>query len=256
MTRSTNPAVNTTTTGVLKKLLCASAIGAIGLLSGSAQAATINFDNYFGPVAHGEYIQSSGYDLGFYSNVVGAVPGQDLVGSFIDGSTAQSCDNSACPVNNPTTYYGALDDSYIDLTMTSRYRFTIKSFDASFIGGTPISTESPYPAISGLLRIQGVLTNGASVIETYQLAGPSAAGFNFAHYNTSAAFSKLEFTKAFIFGYVCGDDANCSAFSTDRGQFGIDNINVEVPEPASFALFGLGMAGVAFSRRRKSSKSL
>lgn len=254
MTRSTNPAANTNATGVLKKLLCASAIGAIGLLAGSAQAATINFNNFFGPAAHGDYIQSSGFDLGFYSNVVGAVPGMDLVGTFIDGSTSQSCDNAACPVNNPTTYYGALDDSFINISMTSGYRFTIKSFDASFIGGDPTLTN--YPAVAGLLRIQGVLTNGASVIETYQLAGPSAAGFNFGHYNTSAAFSKLEFSQAYIFGFACGADASCAAFSTDRGQFGIDNINVEVPEPASFALFGLGMAGVAFSRRRKNSKSL
>jgi hypothetical protein len=255
MTRSTNPAVISTTTGVLKKLLCASAIG---LLAGSAQAATINFNNFFGPVAHGDYIQSSGYDLGFYSNVPGAVPGQDLVGTFIDGSTSQSCDIAACPVNNPTTYYGALDDSYIDLTMTSGYRFTVKSFDASFIGGTPILPETAvYPAISGLLRIQGILANGGgSVTETYQLAGPSATGFNFARYNTSAAFSKLEFSEALFYGFACNSAGSCSAFSTDRGQFGIDNINVEVPEPASFALFGLGMAGVAFSRRRKSSKSL
>ena len=252
MTRSTNPAVHTTATGVLKKLLCASAVG---LLAGSAQAATINFDNFFGPVADSEYIQQSGYDLLFFSNTLGAIPGEDLVGSFIDGSTSQSCSNAACPVNNPTTYYGALDDSVIGLSMTSGYRFTVKSFDASFIGGDPALEN--YPAGAGLLRIQGVLaSSGAAVTETYQLAGPSAAGFNFAHYNTSSAFSRLEFSQVYFYGFACNGGGGCSAFSTDRGQFGIDNINVEVPEPASFALFGLGMAGLAFARRRKSSKSL
>ena len=36
------------------------------------------------------------------------------------------------------------------------------------------------------------------------------------------------------------------------GLRGIDNINVStVPEPATLALFGLGLAGIGFSRRKK-----
>lgn len=256
MTRSNLPVVHTDATGVLTKLLCASAICATGLLAGSAQAAVIDFENDFGPATHGQFIQQSGYDIGFFSNVAGALIGEDYVGSFFDGTDIESCTGMACPVNNPGMYYGALNDSYIDI-MSSRQNgmFRINSFDASFIGGT--STLSSYPAVSGLLRIQGVLANGGSVTETYQLAGPSASGFNFGHFETTAAFSRLEFTEALFFGFVCNTAGSCSAFSSDRAQFGIDNINLtEVPEPASFALFGLGMAGVALARRRKSSKSL
>lgn len=255
MTHSINPAVHANTAGVLKKLLCASAIGAAGLLAGSAHASVIDFENYFGPTTHRDYISLPGYEVGFYSNVAGALAGEDFVGSFFDGTDPESC-SGACPVNNPGTYYGALNDSYLDILATAPgLKFRINSFDASFIGGS--TTLSSYPAVSGLLRIQGFFANGASVTETYQLAGPSAAGFNFGHYNTSAAFSSLEFTEAVFFGFACASSGTCSAFSTNRGQFGIDNINLtEVPEPASMALFGLGMAGVAYTRRRKSSKSL
>lgn len=256
MTRSITPAVHDNSTGVLKKLLCASMIGAIGLLGGSAHAGVIDFEGYFGPATHNDSISQSGYDIGFFSNVAGAVAGEDFVGSFLDGADPQSCTDMACPVNNPGTYYGALNDSFVSITSsTQRGQFSINSFDASFIGGTP--SLGGYPAVSGLLRIQGFLANGGSAIETYQLAGPSNGGFNFARYNTSAAFASLQFSEAIFFGFTCNTAGSCSAFSTNRGQFGIDNINLaEIPEPASFALFGLGMAGVAFARRRKNSKSL
>ncbi len=241
---------------VMKKLLCASLIAATGLAAGSAQAGVIDFEGYFGPATHSDFISQSGYNIGFFSNVVGAIAGEDFVGSFLDGADVQSCTGAACPVNNPSTYYGALNDSYMQImASTQRARFSINSFDASFIGGSPVL--SSYPAVSGLLRIQGFRADGTSAIETYQLAGPSAAGFNFGSFNTSDAFSSQRFTAAVFFGFTCNTAGNCSAFSSNRGQFGIDNINLtEVPEPASFALFGLGMAGVALVRRRKSSKSL
>jgi len=251
MTRLTNPAANAM--GVMKKLLCASAIG---LLAGSAQAAVIDFEGAFGPATHYQYVQQSGYDVVFFTTASGAVPGEDLVGSFIDGASGQSCDGGACPVNNPTTYYAALNDSVVDISRSNGQTFNVKSFDASFIGGD--STLENYPALAGLLRVQGFFANGTSLFETYQFTRPSpTSDFSFAHYNTSAAFGSQRFVEVAIFGFACSAVGTCSAFSTDRGQFGIDNINLtEIPEPASFALFGLGMAGVAFSRRRKSSKSL
>jgi hypothetical protein len=218
-----------------------------------AHADTINFEGYFGPTTHGDYLQQAGFRAGFYSNVVGAVAGADLVGSFIDGTDPTSCSVANCPVNNPGTYYAALDDSYVDLmSSTAGGQFKIKSFDASFIGG---AAGNAYPAISGLVRIQGFLADGGFAVETYQLAGPAANGFNFAHYNTSAAFGNLQFVEAIMFGYACNNAGSCSAFSTDRGQFGVDNINLTaVPEPASFLLFGIGMAGMgAIVRRRRNS---
>lgn len=236
----------------LRKLLGAALLGAAAMIV-PAHAGVIDFEGAFGPATHGDYLQQAGFNVGFYSNVPGAVAGEDLVGSFIDGTDRTSCDVARCPINNPGTYYAALDDSYVDIMSgISDATFKIKSFDASFIGG---ADSTAYPAVAGLLRIQGFFADGSFATETYQLAGPGANGFNFAHYNTSAGFGDLQFIEAVMFGFTCNSAGSCSAFSTDRGQFGVDNINVTaVPEPSSFLLFGLGLAGMgAVVRRRRNS---
>jgi hypothetical protein len=237
----------------LKRLLGAALIGAAALAA-PAYAGIVDFEGYFGPAAHGDFLTQAGYDVGFYSNVVGAVYGEDLVGSIIDGSDRDACIGGSCPVNNSSMYYAALDDSYVDITSATGARIQIKSFDASFIGGTAPGTS--YPAIAGLLRIQGFLADGNSAIETYQLAGPTANSFNFAHYNTSAAFGAMNFVEAIFFGFACNNAGSCSAFSTDRGQFGIDNITLTaVPEPSSALMVALGLVGLGAVTRRRNAKA-
>jgi hypothetical protein len=237
----------------LKRLIGAAFIGAAALAA-PAYAGTIDFEGQFGPTAHGDWLEQSGYYLTYLSNVAGAQPG-DLAGTYIDGSDSSSCVGGSCPVNNPTTYYGALNDSYVDvMSVTNAARFNIRGFDASFIGGTAPGTG--YPAIAGLLRIQGFLADGSSVTETYQLAGPTNNAFNFAHYTTSTAFASQNFVEAAIFGFVCNTAGSCSAFSTDRGQFGIDNITLaDVPEPSSALMVGLGLVGLGAATRRRNSSA-
>lgn len=229
------------------KFLGAAAIGATVLLA-PAHADTITFEGYSGLVGGGDSIRQAGIDVGFYANVAGGGIG-NLVGIFADGTDPQSCFNGACPVNNASTYYGALNDSYLYLSAGGN-GFTINAFDASFIGGNP--TLSSYPALSGILRIQGNYADGSFLLEDYALNGPGPNGFEFGHFITSANFANQRFTDAFIFGFACNADANCTAFSNDRAQFGIDNLAVTVPEPSSKLMFGLGLlAMIAGVRRRK-----
>jgi hypothetical protein len=237
-------------------MLCSATIGA-AILAAPAQAATIGFENGYGAVAHGETYQESGFSLYFDANKTGA-DGSTGVGAFVDGSDPWACD-MACPVNNSSMYYGAFNDSVVWITAEDSNPFRILGLDASFIGNT---TElSGYPAVSGLLRAQGFRADGSYTYIDLALDGPSNAGFGFGGYDFGA-FSQLAFTEIALFGFVCNGAGDCSAFNTNQGQFAIDNLNLEsgaaadVPEPATALLFGLGIAGLAASARRRRSNSL
>lgn len=240
--------------GTLRALV-GGALIAGAALAAPAQAGVITFEGGAGSTAHGDAVTQAGYEIGFFSNAVGATS-DDAVGAFIDGSDAGSCVAGSCPVNDPGTYYAALNDSYLDIVSLDGGLFSVKSFDAGFIGSYPSGTS--YPTIPGLVRIQGFFADGTSTYETYQLSGPSNNNFYFDHFAPSAAFSALQFAEVAIFGFACGNDGNCQAFSTNRAQFGIDNIELaaapaagEVPEPGSALLVGLGLAGLAARVRRR-----
>lgn len=237
-------------------MLCGTALGA-AVLAAPAQAATIGFENGYGAVAHGETYQESGFSLYFDANKSGA-DGSSGVGAFVDGSDPWACD-MACPVNNSSMYYGAFNDSVVWITAEHGNPFRMLGLDASFIGNT---TElGGYPAISGLLRAQGFRADGTTSYLDLALDGPSEAGFAFGGYDFGA-FAQLDFMEIALFGFVCNVAGNCSAFNTNQGQFAIDNLNLEsgaaadVPEPASALLFGLGLAGLAASARRRSNLAL
>jgi hypothetical protein len=235
--------------GGFQKLLGAALVAAAAVAA-PAHAEIIGFEGYAGPVGGTEGISESGYSLGFYANVPDGGAGA-LVGQFINGDDS-SCDTQsmACPVGHAGTYYGALNDSYIDLFADDGHGFHVRSFDAAFIGGSP--TLSSYPSVPALLRLQGFLADGTYLLQDFQLGGATPAGFTFGHFNTTGAFASNQFVEVLAFGLACNSSGSCSGFNSDRSQFGIDNINV-VPEPGTFAMVGLGLMGLAGALRRRKS---
>ena len=225
-------------------------LGAVAIAA-PAQAGVIGFETGYGMAfGSGETYSEAGFNLlfeAFDSSAVGTA-----VGSILDGTDPTACVDMACPVGNEGQYYGAFNDSIIWINSgTAGQRFNVKSFDASFIGADP--NLASYPIYAGLLRIQGWLADGSSTYTDFLLDRPGQTGFDFGSYLAPSAFSSLDFVQVAMFGFTCNAAGSCNAFTTNRGQFALDNLELTaVPEPPSALIFGLGLAGlIAGARRRK-----
>jgi hypothetical protein len=237
----------------MKKILATAMLGAAFGAMPAAQASVIDFEGDDLPllVGHLESFSTAGVLLTGYSVDDAAYPG-DSVGMIADGSDPGVCANLACPTNNSSHYYMGLNDGalFIDPgTVGGTFKFS--SFNASFIGA---DASAVYPAVAGLVRVQGFYGD-QTIYEDFALVG-GAGGVQFQSYTTSTAFSSIAFDEVAIFGFTCDSAGSCSAFSTNKGQFGIDNINIglasAVPEPSAYLMMMLGLAGVgAAARRRK-----
>ncbi|MEG2029634.1 MAG: NF038120 family PEP-CTERM protein [Janthinobacterium sp.] len=235
-----------------KILAAASLVAVCAGYTPSAMAAVINFDNFDSQfVGHGDAFEVGQFVLTGASNAVGANYG-DLVGAVFDGTDPAAC-GMACPTNNTSNYYASLNDGvvYLDPLRTGG-SVSLQGFDASFIG---YAQGVSYPAIAGLLRVQGFYADGTSAYETYQLGGPVGGNFQFQHFNTSSAFGSQQFASLAFFGFTCNTAGSCSAFSTNKGQFALDNIVASVPEPSTYAMMLLGLAGVGFAARHRSKQA-
>ncbi|TDP73132.1 NF038120 family PEP-CTERM protein [Roseateles toxinivorans] len=240
---------------MLKTALATAALAGMGL----AQAAVITFDGLAdSPFAtgmpllgHDDEFYQAGYWLAPFSNQAGATAG-DLVGAIVDGSDlANTCWSVACPTNNSSKFFTALNDGAFAMGALSGQGFKLDSFQASFVG----AGGEVFPSTTLLLRIQGAKVGGGSLTAQFNLPGQSGGVFSFQNYATSGAFASQLFTNVIFYGLACNAQGSCSAFSSDKGQFALDNIAVTaVPEPSSWLMMGLGLAAFgAFARRRNAA---
>lgn len=210
-----------------------------------AGVVNINFEGDASPIFFsGGYTEIDNYWIESY----GGTQTNDLAGLIIDGSDRTACVGISCPVNNTSRYYAGVDDGYFYFGLENNREFKAKSLQASFIG----AGQASFPAVSGILQLQGFNNNGSLVGGAMQLAlaGPTAGSFRFADYNLGA-FGSNNVAYVRVLGYACDTSGNCNR-NSNLSNFAIDNISLyAVPEPLTLGLFGLGLAGLAASRRRR-----
>ena len=197
-------------------------------------------------LTHGDQFYQSGFAIDTLSNAAAPVAG-DLVGALIDGSDPGTCAVFQCPTNNTTNYYANLDDGLISLFTLSGLNFTVDGFDAAFMGD-PTGLNAGVP---GRVIFQGVnALTGAQQGFAFNLG----ANGQFSAFAPSAASAlrNTAWRQMFIFGQTCNAAGSCSSFNSNRAQFGIDNLRLNViPEPTSLALVAAAFVGLGVARRRR-----
>lgn len=198
-------------------------------------------------LTHGDQFYQSGFWIDTLSNTSAPQLG-DLVGVLLDGTQiASTCVTLLCPTNNQTNFYGSVNDGLISLGTLSGLSFTVGSFDAAFLGD-PTGLNSGVP---GRVIFQGVnAATGAQSAFAFNLG----ANGQFAAYSpsTASALRNTPWRQMFIYGQTCTPAGQCSGFNSDRGQFALDNLRLNViPEPTSLALVAAAFVGLGVARRRR-----
>jgi len=268
MTRSTNPAANTASTGVLKKLLCASVIGGLFALTASANAATVTFDgvqNIVTPQLNagdttyntGDAFTQAGFTLRVANNAAAEADEYGLVGALIDSDNNFNCSVIACPVGNGSNYFAGLNDGSLNITNTSDgvAGFRLAGLSYAFVAPLAGLVDASY----GRLLLTGTVLGGGTISTSADFAGQDASGrFTFAQLGAQDAFGGTILTSLSL--NACLFDAGMTGcysaprdFTQNQAQFALENLDLsEVPEPTSVALMLLGLAGLgSMSRRRR-----
>jgi hypothetical protein len=213
--------------------------GLLGAMPG-AHASLLGFET----VPSGLQFDGDTFTEGAYRWTVG--------GSFGDVDTAAAFSVATlalAPTGNATQFYAGLDDSRVTLTRVDGQAFRLTGFDAGFVTPTPQASG----ILPGQIVVLGSDVSGTPILQNWEFA-PSGAGGSFAFKTYSGAddFSNFASVTSLTFTSCAFSTSSslCRNPAENLAQFAIDNVNVSaVPEPAMWALMGIGIAALATRRR-------
>jgi hypothetical protein len=237
------------------------------LCAGAASAAVTNIDfesvdtsgaPYAPLLTDQDYVTQSGYFVGAYDPNNSGAPNGAFVGSLMNGADSSTCLDNTCPAGNPTNFLAATNDGFVFIGALDGSTLVLDSFDAAFIGpfaGLPSSTVA-------FLAIQAERADGSYAAGYFPLLGPSGGTTSFTTFNPADAtlfagstgtLTSGDITLLFAYAFYCGTGGSCSAASSDKAQFALDNIMIGVPEPGTWLLMTLGLGAVGAAARRRRS---
>lgn len=236
---------------ILKTSIAAALLGA-AFASPAALARTIDFEDLLlTTIDGGQSITSGGYRFTaaasafaqFYE-VTGAA------GGVYSGS--QGCGDTPCPAGNSSQFYVGVNDGSVTVTNLERPQFRISSLDFGFLAPLPGTADGVW----GQLRLTGNLIGGGTIATAMDFAGQNADGdFMFKNWTLDNSFSNAFLNSLNISACVYDGSGECvnsvDAPAMNLAQFSIDNLAVNVPEPAAPALLMLGALGMALTARRR-----
>ncbi|MEO5687312.1 MAG: NF038120 family PEP-CTERM protein [Burkholderiaceae bacterium] len=249
----------------MKKFFAQAALGAAALFCvGAANAYVIDFDGAdasaapFAPLlSDWDAVSQGPFTIGAFNfNNLGNPPDGSGVGALVGGASGGGCLDERCPGGDATTYLASTNDSYVYL-WDNGLGMKLSTFDAAFLG--PVSTNT-----TAAFLVFETRRSDFSLIDSgyFRLTINKDGSTPFSHYwignatmfTAGSLTSGDDIANIFAYTYYCDTGSGCTVGATNKGQFGIDNINVSsVPEPSSWLLMGLGLVGVAAQVRRRRS---
>jgi MYXO-CTERM domain-containing protein len=246
----------------MKTFWIKAASSAIALLFvGGVNAAVIDFENLdttfapFAPLlADGDAVVQGNY----FVNTQDAFAGGGLIAQLSSGADPSSCLNGVCPTGNSTNFLSVFNDGLAHIGRLDGLGTVFGSIGAAYIPTPGSAAGSTVFLVIEADRLDGsfvdfffpLLSSGAFQTITSATAGTRLAG--------SGTLTSGVVTDLFVFSLFCnGATGSCTDFTTNRGQFAIDNVVLDavtatLPEPSEGILGLTGLALVAaLSRRRR-----